>query len=234
MPWSWIVSVILAAGYALAFIALLHALLRARQPQAALGWVAAILTLPVLGSVAYFIFGINRVDSRAAKLLSNTAARRQSVLKESGALRTGPIPPTYYTPESCEIMRVGEGKPSSFRRLGCNHFTPLFNGDEVYPRMLEAIAAARREVFLCTYIFQGRVYDKAFAAALLAAHRRGVDVRVLVDGLGTLLSPSKPWKRLGKAGVTVHRFWTGPLSPARTTRGVCTCPAARASWTAGW
>ena len=213
MSWQWILSLVLAAGYALAFIAVLHALLRARQPQSALGWVAAILTLPLLGSMAYFIFGINRVDSRAAKLMSDTAERRMKALKASGILSGGRVPPTLFAPDTCEIMRVGEGKPGSFRRLGCNHFTPLFNGDEAYPRMLEAIASARHEVFLCTYIFQGRVYGKAFADALLAAHRRGVDVRVLVDGMGTLPGFHKPWKRLQREGVPVHRFIPPHLLP---------------------
>lgn len=213
MSWQWMVSLTLAAGYALALIALVHALLRARQPQAALGWVAAILALPLLGSLAYFVFGINRVDSRAAKLLSDTAARRLQLLRENGALHGGLVPPTRFSPATCEIMRVGEGKPSSFQRFGCNHFTPLFNGDEAYPRMLAAIASARHEVFLCTYIFQGRVYGKAFAGALLAAHRRGVDVRVLVDGMGTLMGLNKPWKRLGRAGVPVQRFIPPHLLP---------------------
>ena len=111
MSWQWILSLVLAAGYALAFIAVLHALLRARQPQSALGWVAAILTLPLLGSMAYFIFGINRVDSRAAKLMSDTAERRMKALKASGLLSGGRVPPTLFAPDTCEIMRVGEGKP---------------------------------------------------------------------------------------------------------------------------
>lgn len=213
MPWTWIVPLALLVSHALAALALAHALLRTRQPQAALGWVAAIVMLPVLGTVAYFIFGINRVDSRAAKLLSDTAARRLKLLTENAALRDRVAPPTLFTPETCEIMRVGEGKPSSFKRFGCNHFTPLFQGDEAYPRMLEAIASARHEVFLCTYIFQGGGYGKAFADALLTAHNRGVDVRVLVDGMGTLMAFSKPWKRLRREGVPVHRFIPPHLVP---------------------
>ena len=101
MSWQWILSLVLAAGYALAFIAVLHALLRARQPQSALGWVAAILTLPLLGSMAYFIFGINRVDSRAAKLMSDTAERRMKALKASGILSGGRVPPTLFAPDTC-------------------------------------------------------------------------------------------------------------------------------------
>lgn len=211
MPQGWIITSVLLVGYAISAVAVIHALLRARQPQSALGWVAAILTVPFIGSFGYFIFGVNRVDSRAARLMSNAAARRMELLR---SLHEGnQAPPTLYTPENCRIMKIGEGKASSFTRFGSNNITPLFNGDEAYPRMLDAIATAQHEVFLSTYLFYGKHYGRAFAQALLDAHQRGVDVRVLVDGMGTWAELSKPWKKLEKEGVALHRFIPPCLIP---------------------
>lgn len=211
MPQSWIIMGLLVFGYSLAVIAVIHALLRARQPQSALGWVGAIIAMPFIGAFGYFIFGVNRVDSRAAKLMSNAAARRMEMLR---IMSDGnQAPPTHYTPENCRIMNIGEGKASSFTRFGSNHITPLFNGDEAYPRMLNAIATAQHEVFLSTYLFYGKEYGRSFAKALLSAHRRGVDVRVLVDGMGTWAEWSKPWKRLLKHKVALHRFIPPRLIP---------------------
>ncbi|MBN1237659.1 MAG: PLDc N-terminal domain-containing protein [Gammaproteobacteria bacterium] len=50
-----------------------HALLNKRRPQSAFGWIAICLTLPGLGALIYFLFGINRVRTRA-RLLRRSAA----------------------------------------------------------------------------------------------------------------------------------------------------------------
>ncbi len=61
-------------------------------------------------------------------------------------------------------------------------------------------------MFLSTYIFNaGEVADK-FIAALTRAMRRGVDVRVLVDGYGTFYSIKKPWKMLASEGGKNRAF----------------------------
>jgi cardiolipin synthase len=71
-----------------------------------------------------------------------------------------------------------------------NRFTPgnavelLRSGGEYFPAMIREIAAARREVWLETYIFADDAAGRAVAAALVEAARRGVEVRLLVDGWG--------------------------------------------------
>lgn len=182
LPWGWIIPVFFVLGYTVAAVALVHALLKARRPQSALGWAAAIISLPFAGSLAYFLFGISRVDSRAARLMGDRAARRLRFLSENADLWKNEV----FQAPSVELARdalarVGEGKRSSLPLLGGNDVRPLFNGDEAYPAMLEAIRRAKREVFLCTYIFEGRLAGEVFAEALTSAVGRGVDVRVLLD-----------------------------------------------------
>lgn len=105
--------------------------------------------------------------------------------------------------------------------LGGNELVLLRNGEEAYPAMLAAINEAASHVYLSTYMFKGGLTGKAFADALERAAGRGVDVRLLVDGLGgSLYSWDKPWRRLGEAGVQVRRF----LPPAcfrRTFPSIC-------------
>ncbi|MFC1816848.1 PLDc N-terminal domain-containing protein [Thermodesulfobacteriota bacterium] len=45
-----------------------HALLFKSDPRAALGWIAVCLMFPLLGPLLYFLFGINRIRTRARKL----------------------------------------------------------------------------------------------------------------------------------------------------------------------
>ena len=74
-----------------------------------------------------------------------------------------------------------------------NRFMPgnaiglLRNGAEYFPALIAAIDAARREIWLETYIFADDVAGRAVAEALVRAAARGVIVRVLIDGWGAKL-----------------------------------------------
>ena len=60
---------------------------------------------------------------------------------------------------------------------GGNEVTLLSGGDELFPAMQAAIAAAHHEVWLATYIFYHDDAARAMAYALVAAARRGVPRR---------------------------------------------------------
>src|SRR3546814_1368028 len=69
--------------------------------------------------------------------------------------------------------------------------TPLHNGEQAYPRMLAAIAAARETIWLGTYIFDNDAVGQQFVAALSQAKSRGVQVKVLIDDTGERYSRSE-------------------------------------------
>jgi len=80
-------------------------------------------------------------------------------------------------------------------------------GDELYDAMLDAIAAARSSVLLETYIFADDEIGRRFAAALIAAARRGVDVRLHIDAAGSLFWHSNTLARqMLQGGVRLHWF----------------------------
>lgn len=83
------------------------------------------------------------------------------------------------------------GKLSSRALVGGNSIIPLHDGDGAYPHMLDAIDKASKSILLCSYIFRDDKVGGLFADKLVAAHKRGVQVRVLVDGIGSgyFLSP---------------------------------------------
>jgi cardiolipin synthase A/B len=66
-----------------------------------------------------------------------------------------------------------------------NRLTLLRSGEQYFPELDAAIGAARREVFLETYIFACDATGRRITAALSQAAARGVAVRVLVDGFGS-------------------------------------------------
>jgi cardiolipin synthase len=86
--------------------------------------------------------------------------------------------------------------------LRAGHVLHLLEGSSGYfPALVGAIDAARQEVWLETYIFDFTAGSAEVAWALERAARRGVKVRVLVDGFGSADMPG-PWReRLLDAGV---------------------------------
>jgi cardiolipin synthase len=126
-----------------------------------------------------------------------------------------------YTPAALSIARVGTAsevsadlvplarlaeKLSGRPLLRGNRIAFLRNGDEAYPAMLESIAGARRTIALSSYIFGDDRAGAQFVEALAAAGKRGVEVRVLIDGFGARYTFPPVHRRLRRAGVRSELF----------------------------
>lgn len=79
-------------------------------------------------------------------------------------------------------------------------------GAEYFPALIHAIGAATYRVHLETYIFDFAGDGERVAAALEQAASRGLEVRVLMDGIGTPQVPPKWIQRWLTAGVQWSRF----------------------------
>ena len=66
-----------------------------------------------------------------------------------------------------------------------NKITPLINGDEIFPAMLEAIRSASKTITFETFIYWTGRIGREFADALIERCRAGVKVHVLLDWLGS-------------------------------------------------
>lgn len=71
-------------------------------------------------------------------------------------------------------------------------------GDQCLRRIIGLIGATRQQLDVCVYT----ITDDRIAEALLAAHRRGVALRVLSDAMKTM-DPGSDIARLGEAGIAV-------------------------------
>ncbi|KQT09646.1 cardiolipin synthase ClsB [Ramlibacter sp. Leaf400] len=113
--------------------------------------------------------------------------------------------------------------PHRIPPLRTGHALHLLEGSaEYFPALVAAIDAAQREVWLETYIFDFTGSSAEVAWALERAARRGVSVRVVVDGFGTGSLPAAWRERLLEAGVDWRVFAPigrlGVLTPASWRR----------------
>src|SRR5687768_17613148 len=128
-----------------------YVVLYKRDSRSAVIWVAFIWLAPIIGSIAYLAFGVNRVRLRARALRGKSAWYQ-------------PVPPTV----TCAPGHGGEALPKDLTRLRelaefigkvveiplvpGNKIQILVNGEEAYPEMLEAIRSAKKTISFCTYI----------------------------------------------------------------------------------
>jgi cardiolipin synthase len=154
----------------------IHVLLRKDDERSAIGWISLVFLSPFLGSALYWMFGFNRIKARAK--LSKIKQKKTELFPSK---ISDPDLETELADKWLSLMRAGYAIHDS-PYLRHNHINPLINGDVAYPQMLSAIASAKRDIVLSSYIFD---YDKTgqkFVAALGAARKRHVAVHVLIDG----------------------------------------------------
>ncbi len=196
----------------LAIAAACKALLNKRDPRSALGWTVVLVFLPAIGLILYLLFGISRAQSRAEKIMRRHAHVASNYHKPCHLVTD----PGDLDPESRSMAFLGSRVTAEALCQG-NSIEPLHNGDQAYPAMIEAINAAKNHAYLTTYIFNSGKVAGHFIEALSAARARGVDVRILMDGVGALYSWHKPWKILAQKGVKTALFLPPRLFPPNFT-----------------
>jgi cardiolipin synthase len=162
---------------------------------------------PFVGPIFYFLFGINRVKTRARKLEDMRPAAPYLTGEYSSAVNIASVSSSGLNlPRSyVQIARISD-IVSDFSMVAGNQIDPLHNGEAAYPAMLQTIDAAKKTLYLTSYIFDTSDTGKLFIDALSRAVKRGVDTRVIIDGFGELYSIARVSKKLKKLGVKVARF----------------------------
>ena len=204
MAWfDWLSSVvtwgllIAAIDIVVVSVAVSHVVLNKRDVRAAIGWSGVIFLAPFVGSTLYWMFGINRLKRKARRLfgkpITDSLVETGKVYSDSSEL-LGPL-----SDQFLPLATLGDkviGRPL----IGGNQIDLFSSSEQAFTAMLAEIDQAKQSLTMCTYIFDCDRVGKRFVAALRQAHERGVQVRVIVDGVGIRYSwPSiKSWLAAAK------------------------------------
>lgn len=175
----------------------IHIAIHKRDSRSAVAWIVSAWFLPVLGSVLYFWFGVNRLERKARKLRAHSHHPRYNL-----PIIANEILPENLSEQYNDLVGIAKaiGSISGFPLVGGNHFEPL-DRQHAYPVMLKAIHEAKQSITLLTYLFDDDPTGESFAEALAAAVQRGVEVRVLVDDVGSKYSNPTIFGRLQRLGI---------------------------------
>lgn len=155
------------------------ALRQRRHPSAAIAWLMAIVLVPYLSLPAFLLFGTRKLPGGAAQAPVNTPV-------------ASPLD------RLCDTM----GLPAP---AGYGDFHMHADGARARDTLLAVLDSARDSLVICTYLLADDRLGHDVESRLLAAAARGVDVRLLVDGLGAF-GHARIRRRLAAGGVSVARF----------------------------
>jgi cardiolipin synthase A/B len=180
-----------------------RALLRPhREPASRLAWVVVIIVAPVVGMIAYVLFGETSIGRRRIARLRQALARLPSFAEigPHDGEREAQVPARYVP-----LFRVGESI-SGFPAVGGNSARLLADSDASIDAMVADIDAAADHVHLLFYIWLADTNGLKVVEAVKRAAARGVRCRAMADDLGSrAFIRSQHWEDMAAAGVKLAR-----------------------------
>lgn len=190
-------------AYLLGLALIPRILLQKKRPASALAWIWAVLLFPFVGPLVYLLLGTERIRRRRLRRRKQFHAPREREGRAAHAWGDRPAQ---------QLLGV-IGKINNLPPTADNSVELLLNGEQFYPALVRAIEGARHHVHLIFYIWRNDDVSRQLLEALERAARRGVEVRLLLDEIGSWRTPGKLFKPLRDAGGQFAWFLT--LVPQR-------------------
>lgn len=178
-----------------------------RRPSRSIGWVGAIVSLPFVGVLLYYLFGINR---RKFKFFnSKEFERRRSYRRHEYFSHTTT---NLHFGDDIRKQRLSNliHTSSKTRPTHGNKITVLQDGGETFNALFKAMEEAEEFIHVQYYILErGDLLDK-----MLDLFKRkiaeGVQIRIIYDSFGSYHLRGRPKKHFQDIGVDIH-----PIMPIR-------------------
>jgi len=176
-------------GEVLIVLTMLHMLYQRRSPTSMISWLLMMIIVPYLFIFIYFLIGIRKRPAKKRKSSLHVKSVSESAVKINsidGILRSN------------GIAGVNE----------YNSFELIRDSVKAYNTLMDEIHSASKSISISTYLFKNDPVTKNIIDALIEKASKGVQVRLLVDSLGSykLYFFQGPLKKLRKAGCEVHFF----------------------------
>jgi cardiolipin synthase len=190
--WLVLLEVVLTVG---TLVAVMHL---KREPMSAIAWSLTVLLVPFLGALLFLVFGYQTIHRRLVQRKQRGKAYKQFTSRADGTSAGVPDPWAVLA----RLGHIGGGFPVT----SGNAVTLYHDGAAAFEAMIGAIERAEHHVHVQFFIFRSDDLGKRFIDALCACARRKVEVRLLVDSVGSYNLPSRLLRRLKNEGGKVASF----------------------------
>lgn len=182
--------------YLAALAVTVRVLLRPRlEPTVRLSWILVIELVPLVGILAYVMFGEIRMRSAEVETMANVRSRLSDLWKPSPE-------ELKHLPDYAAPVIKANLATTGFAAVAGNRAALLPEDDSAITALVEAIDGARDHVHILFYIWLDDASGRAVAEAASRAAGRGVKVRAMIDAFGSrAFGRSDAWARMKAAGA---------------------------------
>ncbi len=195
-----------AASFVLALCLVLRICHADRNMAYKLAWTVVILLFPAFGAAVYGILGGNRLSKRSAEKMRFGNETSVEALRDCG-LSDAELRKEYpNAARQAAYIRSASGCPAC-RNCGTRYYA---SGEEMLPDYCAALERAEKYIFLEYFIIgEGEIWDRIHGILRRKA-AAGVDVRVIYDDIGCIMTLDRRFAaRLEAEGIgcrVFHRF----------------------------
>lgn len=197
------VTMVMAAVNVLGAIAILH--IERRNPRAAVLWLLIMFVLSTFGLVIYLLFGLSahRIRRRYRAKEAEDRMGLEALRQRADLDGTGPNLGTDLASRSSlvRMLLANQSRLSSGNRVDL-----ITDGNEKFRMLFKDMEEAKDHIHAEYYVLRDDVLGNQFLDLLVRKAREGLEVRLLVDGVGTRLPPEKV-DGLRERGVEVLLFF---------------------------
>ena len=210
----WLLAV--GVNYLLALVFALRVLRRRKDPVVMVAWVLAILTIPVLGMLAYWLLGSSRLRRKVKRRRRRVAHLIAAVKHRAGrhALDEGDGLETHLPEDLAGVERLGR-RLADMPATSGNEVQVLEEANATYGALEAALRAAQHHIHLEYYIWQPDETGYGFRDLVIERAKAGIECRLLLDAVGCRRLGRQFLGPLLKAGVRVAFYLPLYLFPLR-------------------
>lgn len=183
---------------------------RNRPPSSALAWVLLITVLPLLGVLLFALIGSPKLPHKRRAMQQRMDERIEEVARQVGPVQPGEDAPPWLPSVARLVESVG-----AMPLLEDNAARMVMGFPSQLETLVAAVDAAERYVHVEFYILIRDTTTQPFFDALERAVRRGVDVRVLLDHMGTRPYPGYRRTKQTLTGLGVAWSLMLPVQPLK-------------------
>ena len=176
-----------------------------KNPTATIAWVLVLVFVPVVGFIAYLIFGsgfhVNKKKRYVLKQISDNLYHQILSDYITEGKISGPDDERPYARLIQYLTNDGE-----HHHTDNNTVAVYTHGEAMFAAMKEDMRKAEKHIHLLYYIFRDDALGREIVVILTEKAKSGVEVRVIYDSVGSLLSRGRMFRELRAAGGQVESF----------------------------
>lgn len=173
----------------ISFIAVVHLNYKYKNTSYKVSWIALILLIPIIGAIIYIIarLGTNRNFTKINKISSG----KKILVEENQNMLDSLKKKNRIRYNETRLIKNICGYPS-YENTNITYFP---NGESMYKKLLEDLNGAKKFIFLEFFIIsKGEMWEEILKI-LKEKSKNGVEVRILVDYIGSLFVLPKDFRK---------------------------------------